>query len=83
MAENETIEDIRASIRVRLTEVEARFKFVPPGDDLRTICADRIDVCFEALAAGLPIPTIERLSGLSRQTLYRMNPATGEIRWVR
>lgn len=71
-------------IKNRLIEVEARFKFVPPGDDLRAIAADRLRACADALAEGsLSIPTIERLSGLSRTTLYRLNPVTAEVRWER
>lgn len=73
-----------SQIKSRLIEAEARFKFVPPGDDLRAIAADRLAACAEALAEGsLSIPTIERLSGLSRQTLHRLNPVTGEVRWER
>jgi hypothetical protein len=68
------------TVKVTLMELDAAFK---SGDNTKLVAPARIAWLAAGLRLGIPVLTLERQSGVSRQTIRRINPQTGEVAWVR
>jgi hypothetical protein len=69
-----------STVKVTLMELDAAFK---SGENSKAVASARIAWLAAGLRLGIPVLTLERQSGVSRQTIRRINPATGEVLWVR
>lgn len=67
-----------ATVKVTLMELDAAFK---SGDNTKLVAPARIAWLAAGIRLGIPTLTLERQSGVSRQTIRRINPKTGEVAW--
>ena len=68
------------TVKVTLMELDAAFK---GGENTKQVAAARIAWLAAGVRLGIPTLTLERQSGVSRQTIRRINPQTGEVAWAR
>ena len=69
-------------VKNRLMDLAAEFKF---GSDrsTREVARERMTWLGHGVALGMSLPSLERFSDVSRGTIRRINPQTGEVAWAR